>query len=80
MNGTGNGQVCFITSDITTSSKFEISAAENTVRKESHPDAAFASPPQSGTLFGLFLFTFLLSVLRFVNVNGICEQFSRLEM
>lgn len=38
LNGTGKGQVCFIATDITTSSKFEISAAENIVRKESHPD------------------------------------------
>lgn len=38
LNGPENGRVCFITRDITTSSKLEISAAENMVRKESHPD------------------------------------------
>lgn len=38
MTGIGNGQICFIASDVTTSSKFEISAAESVVRKESHPD------------------------------------------
>lgn len=41
LNGTRNRQVCCITSDKTTSSKFEISAAENMVRNESHPDDIF---------------------------------------